>query len=163
MRLSRCCSIVLAVLFFAYVGTYAQTEKPLKAPNFSLKTADGKTLELGKMKSKLIVVNFWATWCRPCTAEMPGLSEVYQNYKSRGLEIVGVSLDVKGWAVVKPFLQRTKVPYPIVLGDQSIVDDYGGIQAIPTTFFIDQDGNIVKKHIGYLSKDEFEKQVKTFL
>jgi peroxiredoxin len=89
--------------------------------------------------------------------------EVYQQYKSKGLEIVGVSLDQEGWDQVRPFIQKLKVPYPIVIGDGSLADAYGGIEAIPTTFFIDKKGNIAERHLGYMSKGQFEAMVKKML
>jgi peroxiredoxin len=134
-----------------------------KAPNFSLKTADGKTIELKKLQGKVVVVNFWATWCGPCKAEIPGFLEVYQQNKSKGLEIVGISLDQSGWDVVKPFVEKAKITYPVVVGDAKLADAYGGINAIPTTFVVDKKGNIVKQHVGYLDKKAFEKIVKDLL
>jgi peroxiredoxin len=153
---------ILAVALFAFVVSVpAQASDP--APNFSLKTADGKVVELNKLKGKAVVVNFWATWCGPCRSEIPGMLEVYDRYRSKGLEIVGVSLDRDGWRVVSPYVDKTKITYPVVLGDEGIVEAYGGIEAIPTTFVIDKKGNIVEKHIGYMSKDDFEKKVKKVL
>ena len=134
-----------------------------KAPNFSLKSADGSVVELAKLKGKVVVVNFWATWCGPCRSEIPGFLEVYKQYKPKGLEIVGVSLDRGGWAEVKPFVERYKINYPVVVGDGNLADAYGGIEAIPTTFVVDKNGNIVNKHLGYLNKAAFEKMVKDLL
>ncbi len=134
-----------------------------KAPNFTLKTGDGKTIELAKLKGKVVVVNFWATWCGPCKMEIPGFLEVYGKYKSKGLEIVGVSLDQKGWDVVKPFVEKAKITYPVVVGDGELADAYGGIEAIPTTFIVDKKGNIVTRHLGYMSKTDFEKMISSLL
>jgi peroxiredoxin len=89
--------------------------------------------------------------------------EVYEKYKSKGLAIVGVSLDRGGWNQVKPFVQKMNIPYPVVMDDGKLVEQYGGIDAIPTTFIVDRKGNIVKKHIGYYSKESFEAQVKSLL
>jgi len=134
-----------------------------KAPNFKLKTADGKTIDLQKLHGKVVVVNFWATWCGPCKAEIPGFLDVYKQYKSKGLEIIGVSLDQNGWAPVKPFIERYKITYPVVVGDGDLADAYGGINAIPTTFIIDKKGNIVNHHLGYLDKNAFENLIKGLL
>ena len=131
-----------------------------KAPNFNLKTADGKTIELKKLQGKVVVVNFWATWCGPCKAEIPGFLEVYKQYKSKGLEIVGISLDQDGWKPVKPFVEHYRITYPVVVGDSRLADAYGGIDAIPTTFVIDKKGNISTRHIGYMDKKTFEQLVK---
>lgn len=148
-------------MLFSSSGT--QSEQKGKAPNFVLKSSDGKTVELKKLTGKVVVVNFWATWCGPCRAEIPGMIEVYKQYKSKGLEIVGVSLDQQGWDQVRPFIEKLKVPYPIVVGDSKLADAYGGIDAIPVTFFIDKKGNIVERHLGYFSKSEFEAIVRKML
>jgi thiol-disulfide isomerase/thioredoxin len=133
------------------------------APNFVLQSQDGKTIELKKLAGKAVVVNFWATWCGPCRAEIPGMMNVYEKYKAKGLEIVGISLDRGGWDDVKPYLAKNKISYPIVVAGQELADAYGGIQGIPTSFFIDKKGNIVSKHVGAVSEEVFEKAVKGIL
>ena len=133
------------------------------APNFSLQSQDGKTIELKKLAGKAVVVNFWATWCGPCRAEIPGMVKVYEKYKGKGLEIVGISLDRGGWDDVKPYLAKNKISYPIVVAGQELTDAYGGIRSIPTSFFVDRKGNIVSKHVGALSEEAFEKAVKEIL
>ena len=133
------------------------------APNFTLQSQDGKTVELKKLAGKAVVVNFWATWCGPCRAEIPGMVKVYEKYKGKGLEIVGISLDRGGWDDVKPYLANNKISYPIVVGGQELTDAYGGVRSIPTSFFVDRKGNIVSKHVGALSEEAFEKAVKEIL
>ncbi len=155
---------LLPVLFFIAVlaplsSGFAQT----KAPNFSLTTADNNVIEMNKLAGKVVVVNFWATWCRPCIMEMPGFSEVYEKYRSSGLEIIGVSLDHGGWSRVKPFLARNQIPYPIVIGDDNLYFAYGGESAIPTTVFVDKKGNITERHIGAMTKEQFESKVRKLL
>jgi len=161
MRVTRMIAAGLVLTFITTAGACTQSQG--KAPNFSLKTADGKTVELAKQKGKVVVVNFWATWCGPCRAEIPGFIEMYERYKSKGLEIIGVSLDQDGWNVVKPYVERMKVTYPVVVGDGALADAYGGIEAIPTTFIVDKNGNILNRHLGYLSKQAFEKIIKDLL
>ena len=146
-------------LLVAAVGSAAV--KP--APNFALKTADGKTIELKQLAGKVVVVNFWATWCGPCRAEIPGMLEVYSRYKAKGLEIVGVSLDQQGFSVVTPFVQRMRIDYPVVIGDRNVVAAYGNFQAIPTTFVVDKKGNIVAEHTGSMTKEQFEQVIKPHL
>ena len=130
------------------------------APNFSLKTFDGKTIELKKLQGKVVIVNFWATWCGPCRREIPGMTKVYTKSKSKGLEIVGIALDNGGWDDVNPWLQKNPINYPIVLGNQELTELYGGVRSIPTTFVVDRKGNIVDKHVGALLEEDFEKVVK---
>jgi cytochrome c biogenesis protein CcmG/thiol:disulfide interchange protein DsbE len=134
-----------------------------KAPNFSLKTAEGQVVELAKFQGKAVVVNFWATWCGPCRSEIPGMLEVYGKYREKGVEIIGVSLDQGGFKDVTPFVKRFNITYPVVVGNEAVVDAYGGVNSIPTTFFVDRKGNVVKKHVGYMSKEEFEKNIRLAL
>ena len=151
------------LMVFLLVPAVLFSQPVTKAPNFSLKTADGKTLELKKLQGKVVVVNFWATWCGPCKAEIPGFLEVYQQYKSKGLEIVGVSLDRDGWKPVRPFIERYKITYPVVVGDGDLTVAYGGVDAIPTTFVVDKKGNIAARHVGYMDKKTFENLIKGLL
>ena len=134
-----------------------------KAPNFKATAVDGSVVELAKLKGKVVVVNYWATWCGPCRQEIPGFVEVYKEYKAKGLEIVGVSLDDNGWEAVKPYLAKISIPYPVVLPDEVLTSSYGSIQAIPTTFFVDKKGNIVDKHVGYMDKAAFTKRIQKLL
>lgn len=161
MRLIRLAGVGLVFAVALSFGCRAEPQS--KAPNFALKTQQGETLELKKLKGKVVVLNFWATWCAPCRAEIPGMLEVYDKYKAKGLEIVGVSLDRGGWTRVTPFLEKMRITYPVVIGDVDLVNLYGGIEAIPTTFIIDKKGNIARKHIGYLSKNQFEEQIRGLL
>ncbi|MBI5474677.1 MAG: TlpA family protein disulfide reductase [Ignavibacteriae bacterium] len=151
--------VATLLILFSYSG--AQQLAP--APNFKLKTHEGKTVELAKLKGKLVVVNFWATWCPPCRREIPGFLDVYKQYKTKGLEIVGVALDQDGWSVVKPYVDQAKMNYPVVIGDFNLANAYGGVESIPTTFVIDKRGNIIQRHIGYMSKSDFENVVKGLL
>ncbi len=150
---------VLLLSAMIAAGTFAQG----KAPNFKVKSADGATVELAKLKGKVVVVNYWATWCGPCRMEIPGFLEVYKQYKGKGLEIVGVSLDEDGWSVVKPYIAKVGITYPVVMADEILQTAYGRIEAIPTTFIVDKTGNIVDRHVGYMDKTAFEKKIKGLL
>jgi thiol-disulfide isomerase/thioredoxin len=156
---------VIAIALLGLLFTYrpAQSLDKQKAPNFSLKTMDGKVIELSKLKGKPVIVNFWATWCPPCRAEIPDFIKVYDSYKSKGLVIVGIALDNEGWDVVKPFVDRIKINYPVVLGNSDITQLYGGIDGIPTTFFIDKKGYIADQQVGLLTKNALEQKLKSIL
>ncbi|MEX2090134.1 MAG: TlpA disulfide reductase family protein [Bacteroidota bacterium] len=134
-----------------------------EAPNFKLVMLDGTTVEFNKLNGKVVVLNFWATWCGPCKAEIPGFLEVYNKYREEGLEIVGISLDQGPAAEVRSFVKRYNINYPVGIDDGTIAELYGGIQAIPTTFVIDRTGRIVKQHVGFMSASQFETLVKDLL
>jgi len=141
----------------------SQTSDLKKAPNFALQDAEGKTVQLSDFAGKVVVLNFWATWCGPCRTEIPGFVRLYSKYQDKGLVIVGISVDQKGWSVVKPFMKQYKINYPILMANQQVVLDYGGIQAIPTTFIINQDGEIVEKLVGLRPETYFENRIQQLL
>jgi peroxiredoxin len=151
--------LVIALGFGLFTVATAQK----KAPNFSLKTGDGKTYELYQNKGKVVILNFWATWCGPCRQEIPDFIEVYKKYREQGVEIVGVSLDQGGWEKVNPFVKQNKINYPVVLGNQTMASTFGKIQFIPTTFIIDPSGNIVGEHTGVMTKAMLEAKIKPYL
>lgn len=159
----RFIALLLIGIVFAFITGSSSQSGLQKAPNFKLMTVDGKTIELSKLKGKTVVVNFWATWCGPCRAEIPGFLQVYEKYKSKGLEIVGISLDQGGWNDVTPFVKKYNIAYPVVLGNQVVAKKYGNIEAIPTTFIIDKNGSIVDRHIGYMKMEDFENKIKDYL
>ncbi len=154
---------LILIAGIALMPLSASSQSKQKAPNFSLKTASGKTIELSKLKGKVVVVNFWATWCPPCRAEIPGFVDLYKKYKNKGVEIVGISLDQNGWDAVNPFLQKNNINYPIVVGNEELSNSYGSIEAIPTTFIIDKKGYIAEHHVGYFEKEKLEKALKSLL
>jgi peroxiredoxin len=156
-------SISVVLVVFLFTACAAQSEKRQKAPNFSLQTQNGKVIELSKLKGKVVLMNFWATWCPPCRAEIPDLIEVYNTYKSKGFEIVGIALDEDGWSKVAPYIEEVKINYPVVLGSTKVVQQYGGIEAIPTTFIVDKKGYIVASQVGLLSKELLEQKLKSLL
>jgi len=134
-----------------------------KAPEFSLRDVNGVEKKLSDFKGKVIVLDFWATWCPPCREEIPHFIGLYDQYKGMGLEVIGIALDRNGEKKVAAFTAENKINYTVLLGNEEVSDLYGGIAAIPTTFILDKDGNIRKKYIGYNEKKVFEKDIKELL
>lgn len=135
-----------------------------KANDFALKrSADGKTVKLSDMKGKVRLVDFWATWCPPCKEEIPGFISLQKKYQAKGLEIIGVSVDRGGPAVVNAFVKDSGINYTSLMSDSATETAYGGIRSIPTTFLIDREGNIVKKYLGARPTEEFEADIKALL
>jgi peroxiredoxin len=130
-----------------------------KAPPFTLKDADGKTVSLADYKGKVVLLNFWATWCGPCKIEIPWFADFEQKYKDKGFAVVGVSMDEEGWGVVKPYIAEKKINYRMLLGNDSVGTLYGGVDSLPTTFLIDREGNIAATHIGLISKGDYQDEI----
>ncbi len=128
------------------------------APDFSLESTDGKTVSLKDYNGKIVILDFWATWCGPCRRGIPDLVSLQDKYKN-DLRVIGISLDTSTKNDVIPFAEKFNINYPIVYGDEKVTNDYGGIEAIPTTIVIDQNGEIVAKYVGLVDKETFVKQI----
>jgi peroxiredoxin len=133
------------------------------APSWELQDLDGKTVHSADFAGKVIVLDFWATWCPPCRGEIPGFIALQRKYSAQGFAVVGVSVDEAGVKTVKAFAQKEGINYPIVLTDSKVVDAYGGIDGLPTTFIIDRSGHIVKQHLGFTDQAEIENEIKPLL
>ena len=130
------------------------------APEFELKDADGKTVRLSDYKGKVVLLDFWATWCGPCKIEIPWFIDFERKYKDQGFAVIGVSMDDEGWPVVEPFVAELAINYRILQGSDATAQLYGGVDALPTTFLIDRDGKIAATHVGLAGKDDFEDGIK---
>jgi len=141
----------------------------LAAPVFSLPDMDGQKVDLASFKGKVIVLEFWATWCAPCREEIPVLNQIYRSYKEKGLVVIGISLDRKPPQEVKKFLDGIQVEYPNVMGDEEIFEKYsqlanvGPIRGIPATFIIDRQGQICRKFMGLTEKRILEEALEAVL
>jgi thiol-disulfide isomerase/thioredoxin len=118
---------------------------------------------LADYKGKVVLLNFWATWCGPCKVEIPWFVEFNKTYKDRGFAVVGVSLDDDGWRSVKPYVAEKKIDYAVVVGDDLVSKSYGGVDSLPTTFIIDQNGKIAFVHMGLVGKDTYEEEIRSLL
>jgi len=134
------------------------------APDFTLTDANGSPVKLSDYRGKVVLLNFWATWCGPCQLEIPWFEEFEQQYKSKGFEVLGVSMDDDGWSAVKPYIAEHKVNYRVLLGNESVSELYGGLDALPTTFIIDREGKFAfAPHIGLAGKNEYLSEIQSLL
>lgn len=153
--------LAVAIGFFALAS-----QIPLlgdTAPAWELKDVKGNPVKLSDFKGKVVILDFWATWCPPCRAEIPHFIGLQDKYGKQGLVIVGVSVDEGGPEVVSSFVKANKINYPIVLGNLDVAQKYDATDGIPTTFVIDRKGNIVSKHLGFTKPDIFESEIKSAL
>ena len=133
------------------------------APDFELKDANGHTVHLSDYRGKVVLLDFWATWCGPCKIEIPWFQEFERQNKDKGFAVLGVAMDEEGWDVVKPFAQHMNINYRLLIGNDSIAEQFGGVDALPTTFLIDRDGKIAAVHVGLSGKREFEDGIRELL
>lgn len=144
-------------------GALTGSVKGKLAPDFELKDLNGNTIHLSDYRGKAVLLNFWATWCPPCKEEMPWFVDLQKQYGSQGLEVVGVAMDDTGRDTVAKFVQSMGVNYKILLGTERVADAYGGVEALPTTFYISRDGRIVNRVFGLIPHRDIEDNIKNAL
>jgi peroxiredoxin len=132
------------------------------APDFSLTDIAGRPLALSSYRGKVVLLDFWATWCEPCKIEIPHFVEMQTRYGTQGLQVIGISLD-DDEKPVRDFGQQYKINYPVAIGDAKLAQAYGGVLGLPITFLIDREGRIYKRHIGQTEFSIFEKEVQELL
>lgn len=132
--------------------------------NFTLKDLDGKTVNLNDYKGKVILLDFWATWCAPCKIEIPGFIELYTKYRAQGLQVLGFAVD-EPVSKVKSYSAQMKMNYPVLIGEgrEDVQEAFGPLIGLPTTFIIDREGRICQSHSGLTPKSTFEKAIKALL
>ena len=129
------------------------------APEFTLKDSSGAEVSLSDYQGKVVLLNFWATWCAPCRIEIPWFVEFQGRYEDQGLAILGVSMDEDGWEIVQPYAERMQINYQVLMADPAIAEVYGGLEALPETIMIDRNGKIAARHQGLTDKSEYESEV----
>ncbi len=154
----RITAVTLALLVFTPLAPDAR-----QAPSFSVKTLEGKALRSSEFRNKPVILDFWATWCGPCRASMPHLSAMQSRYEKRGLTVVGMSVDDGGPQNVRKFASQLGVKFTLAMANDEILDAYGPIRSIPTTFFINRKGDIVRRVVGYIDGETMEDYVKEIL
>ncbi len=129
------------------------------APDFTLTGMNGVSIKLSDYRGKVVLLNFWATWCGPCKAEIPWFIEFEKLYKDRGFATLGVSMDEDGWQAVLPFVKQRGINYPVMIGTDGVAQLYGGIDSLPSTFLIDREGRIFSAHLGLVSRRDYEAEI----
>ena len=143
------------------------------APPFTLEDLSGKKVSLSDYKGRSLAINFWATWCAPCKVETPWLIDLRSQYAAQGFEVLAISADdidrkdprkfSEEKQEIARFVQRMKMPYPVLIDADSISEPYGGLDALPTTYFVDRNGTVVAAQLGMSTKEELEKNIKKAL
>ncbi len=183
-RIGLILATLLAIIAFAFWANRAtrlssaraaktnQETKSTASPDFTLKDLEDHDVSLSQFKGKVVLVNFWATWCGPCKIEIPWLVELQNKYAARGFTVLGVAMDEEGKSAVAPFVQKERfkvggtsqsINYPIALGNDATADKFGGLIGFPTSVLISKDGRVVKRVDGLVSYDEIDKAIQSQL
>ena len=129
------------------------------APNFTLKDADGNPVHLTDYRGKVVLVNFWATWCGPCEVEIPWFVEFEQKYKNQGFAVLGLSMDDDGWKAVRPYIASHKINYRVMIASEVVSQQFGDIDSLPTSFVLDRQGRIATNHVGLIDKRDYQNEI----
>ena len=168
MRTRWMAAVALAGTFVSLAGASpadwtAPASRKAVAADFTLADATGAAVKLSDYKGKVVLLDFWATWCEGCKTEIPWYMEFQKKYKAKGLAVIGVAMDDEGWPVVKPFVERLNVNYPVVVGNWDLARQFG-IKALPVTLLIDRDGKVADLHDrGLVDRAAFEKEIRTLI
>ena len=169
-------SVLLVVVIILVFGIYrvgwrgsrsAKPGRPLSvvhsvAPDFSLQDLSGQPLNLASYRGKVVLLDFWATWCTPCRAEIPRFVEFQDRYRDQGLQVIGISMD-DGPKPVLDFYREFKMNYPVALGNEKVAQAYGGVLGLPVTFLIDRDGRVAAKYVGEVQMATLEQGIESVL
>ena len=152
----------LVTVFLSFPTQVSAENLHKAAPNFTLSDSKGASVRLSDYKGKVVLLDFWATWCHGCKTEIPWYMEFQNKYKDKGLSVIGVSMDDDGWKSVKPFIEANKMNYEVVIGNESLAKLYA-VDALPVTLLIDREGNIAVSHAGMVDKSAFENEIRDLL
>jgi len=132
-------------------------------PDLELSGLDGRPIRLSESKGKVVLVNFWATWCAPCREEIPDFNDLYAAYGEEGFDILAISMDEEGEEVVRPFVQENGMNYPVALGNEDIAEAFGGVVGFPTSFLVDRNGDVVDSWVGVIPRRILEDKLRALI
>lgn len=167
MRLSTAgrrsvCAMAMALAMAAGVAALTAASARRMAPDFALTDEKGATVRLADYKGRVVLLDFWATWCHGCETEIPWYMEFEGKYKDQGLAVVGVSMDADGWKSVRPFMAEKKMNYDVVIGSDELGKKFA-LSNMPLTLLIDRDGRIADEHAGVVDKAAWEREIQGLL
>ncbi len=169
MNIFRCIekSIVLTFLFLFFLsfGVVGELTAATRVPDFNFPSVpDKETVDIRDYRGKVVLINFWATWCGPCIKEIPSLASLQDEFAAQGFSVIGVSIDQGGSRVVSKMMKKAGVNYPVVIGNSKLSREFGGVFGVPTSFLVDRSGNVLKRYTGYIGhkvfSDDIEKALK---
>jgi cytochrome c biogenesis protein CcmG/thiol:disulfide interchange protein DsbE len=159
-------SLIVATWLFPFStdlpAAISALETRKAAPDFTLADAKGESIKLSHYQGKVVLLDFWATWCHGCKTEIPWYMEFQRKYEKQGLVAIGVSMDKEGWEAVKPYLKEHPIHYAIVVGNEELSKQYG-VSELPVTVLIDRDGKIADAHTGMVERDALDKEIQALL
>lgn len=159
----RILALSLLLLTFCSTAAAQNDDAATKAPSILLKDTRGRTLRLDSYRGKVVLLNFWATWCAPCRAEMPDLIKWQRQYGDNGLQVIGITYPPTELAQVRRFIRRLRVNYPVVIGSKETKTLFDAGETLPFTVIIDREGYVRGRVEGFMLEDEFEQKVKPLL
>jgi len=155
-------AVVLLLIMTIMVSSQAWAAKKMAA--FSGETVNGQgKFDSATLQGKVVLVNFWATWCPPCRKEIPSLVKIQETYRNKGLVVVGVSMDEGGRTLVGKFLEKQGVTYPVIIGDAQVAKGFGGVIGVPASFLVDRKGELIRRFDGYVSEEELRGELEKLL
>ena len=163
MAPARLALAVLAMGWLAACGSPQPAVPTLDLPEIVLEGLDGREVALAGYKGKVLLIDFWATWCAPCKESIPHLSKLQDRYGGRGFEVIGIALDVGGRKVVAPYAEDLAINYEVLLGDEGAARAFGGIPGIPTSFLVDREGQIVRRFVGVIDGEDYAALIEPLL
>ena len=163
---NRVLPVFVLSLFLVFSLVSCQRSKVIlgaEAPPFTLKDLHGRTVQLSDFKGKIVLLNFWAFWCFPCRLEIPHINHIWEEYHKKGVEIVTVNMDMMDPGSLQEEVEKEGIQYRVLLGTNKVMKEYGGIEGLPLSYLIDQEGRITKRYLGYRPGEIFIRDIEELL